>query len=664
MIDINSKLSGRYIISQLIGTGGMANVYLARDLILDRDVAVKVLRFDFQDNKDAIRRFQREAMAASQLLHHNVVEVYDVDEEDGQQYIVMEFVKGNDLKNFIRDKSPISLELVVNIMSQILSAIDIAHRNNIIHRDIKPQNILMNADNEVKITDFGIAVVLSDTSLTQTNTLLGSVHYLSPEQARGANATIKSDIYALGVVLYELITGEVPYDGESAVSVALKHFQEEFPRVKEKLDYVPQSLENVVIKATAKSPEHRYNSAQEMLSDLSTSLSVNRMDEKPFDPKADPEDTLILNPIKPISNASQVLSQADVQEDFQEEFSDDILQYHEFPQVGKPRRLRKIISWLTVIALGILLVLGGYAIYNQTIRYVNVPEVGNLTQAEAVKLLTDNNIEVGNVINNWHNSIVEGNVIGTDPEAGQKVERNSSVNLIVSSGEEQVQISDYTGQSYEPIRQLLIDAGFIVERQDLFTNDASQTGTILAQSIEAGSHVVPGRTAITLTVGSYSESSVMQDFYNLSESMVQSFADGYGLYVDVSYEYSDFIPEGQVISQSPESGSLLYPGDTISVVVSMGQEEEEISTSSIPIYIEYLPTYENNDTEQETPLPNNIQVYIGDEYNNITDLAEEFEIRESQTIGLTLYISSNGTGQYRIIRDGEVYEESNNVVPQ
>lgn len=661
MIDINSKLSGRYIINQLVGSGGMANVYLARDLILDRDVAVKVLRFDFQDNQDAIRRFQREAMAASQLLHHNVVEVYDVDEEEGQQYIVMEYVKGNDLKTFIREKSPVSLELAVNIMSQILSAIDIAHRHNIIHRDIKPQNILITENNEVKITDFGIAVVLSDTSLTQTNTLLGSVHYLSPEQARGGSATVKSDIYALGVVLYELITGEVPYDGESAVSVALKHFQEEFPRVKEHLDYVPQSLENVVMRATAKSLEHRYSSVQEMLNDLSTSLSVNRMNEQRFDPETDIEDTLIMTPIKPISTASQTLSSVEVKEDFQD---DEILQYDELPPISRPKRLRKLITQVSIVLIVLLLVFGAYALYNQTIRYVTVPDVEDLSQAEAIELLQEENIAVENVINNWHDTVIQGNVIGTDPETGERIERNSSVNLVVSSGVEQVQISDYVGQNYEPIRQMLIEAGFIVERQDLFTNDASQTGTIMAQSLEPGTRVVPGETPITMTVGSYSESSTMQDFYNLSLDMVQSFADGYGLTVDIGYEYSEFIPEGQVISQSPESGTSLYPGDVISVVVSMGQEEEEIYSSLTPVYIEYLPTYEDNDEEQETPLPNTIQVFIGDENNNITDVAEEFEITESQLIELTLYISSNGTGQYRILRNGEVYEESNNVIPQ
>lgn len=667
MIDIHSKLSGRYILTQIIGTGGMANVYLARDLILDRDVAVKVLKFDFQDNQDAIRRFQREAMAASQLLHHNIVEVYDVDEEEEQQYIVMEYVKGTDLKKFIKEKSPISLELVVNIMSQILSAINVAHRHGIIHRDIKPQNILINENNEVKITDFGIAIALSDTSLTQTNTLLGSVHYLSPEQARGGNATIKSDIYSLGVVLYELITGDVPYTGESAVSIALKHFQEDFPLVRDKLDYVPQSLENVVLRATAKSPEHRYETTQEMLSDLSTSLSVNRMNERPFNPDEHHDESTGLTPIKPISTAEQTLSSIEIQGDLQggegAEYSDNQETYDSIGPIAKPKRRNRVLPLLLIILAIALAATAVFFIYSRTVRFVFVPDVSNLPQAEAVAILEEENINVGNVTHSWHDDITSGNVIETSPSENTRIERNSSVDLVISSGEEQVEIGNYVGQAYEPVRQLLIEAGFIVERHDMFTNDMSQVGTIMAQSIEPGTRVIPGATSITMTVGFYSESSSMQDFYNLSLEMVESFADSYGLSVDVSYEYSDFIPEGQVISQSPASGTALYPGDIISVVVSMGQEEEEILTSRIQVPLEYIPRYAENDTEQENPLPNTIQVFIGDVNNNINELAEEFEIRESRTIEITLYISSNGTGQYRILRDGDVVEESNAVYP-
>ena len=262
VLEIGRKIGERYKIIRLIGTGGMANVYLGHDLILDRDVAVKVLRFDFRDNEDALRRFQREALSATQLVHPNIVSVYDVDEENGLQYIVMEYVKGADLKKYIEKNGKVSPEDSIYIMDQVLSAMALAHRNRIIHRDIKPQNILIDQDNQIKVTDFGIAVALSETSITQTNTLLGSVHYLSPEQARGGMATIKSDIYALGIVLYELLSGAVPFDGESAVSIALKHFQDPMPLIRKNNPEVPQSLENVILKATSKEPTYRYGTCE------------------------------------------------------------------------------------------------------------------------------------------------------------------------------------------------------------------------------------------------------------------------------------------------------------------------------------------------------------------------------------------------------------------
>lgn len=661
MIEIGEKLSGRYQITDIIGQGGMANVFLARDLILDRDVAVKVLRFDFQDNKDAIRRFQREAMSASQLLHHNIVEVYDVDETEQQQYIVMEYVKGTDLKSFIQQHAPLSLELTVSIMSQILSAIEIAHKNRIIHRDIKPQNILITDRNEVKITDFGIAIALSDTSITQTNTLLGSVHYLSPEQARGSSATTKSDIYALGVVLYELITGSVPFNGESAVSIALKHFQEAFPRVKDSMDYVPQSLENVVLKATAKNPNDRYNSVEEMHHDLSTCLSANRMNEAMFVPNAG-GDTVVLKPIKPISSASKVLEkQLQEPEPLDEEW---IPNYEEIAPINPPKRNYRVIRWLFGLLLLVALLLGGYYIYAQSARFTTVPNLYNLTQEEATEKLNEKNITINQIIHQWDDAIIAGNVIKTTPEANTRVTKGSAIDLIVSNGKEQVEIGNYVGESYEPIRKQLTDANFIVVRRGMATTDPSQAGVILSQSVEPGAKVVPSNTTITFTVGQVSENVTMQDFYNLPLSMVETFAEEYGLYIDVSYEYDEYISPNQVISQSPSSGTTLVAGDTISVVISQGPEEEVVLSHSEAITIEYLPKYSELDVEMEKPLANVIEVYIGDSQNNINTLLKSFEITETTQIQLKFFILNNAVGQYRILRDGEVYLESNSVYPE
>lgn len=321
MIEIGKKLNGRYHIIGSIGSGGMANVYLAHDLILDRDVAVKVLRFDFQNDQAAIRRFQREALAATELVHPNIVSVYDVGEEDGLQYLVMEYVKGMDLKRYIQTHFPIPYSTVVDITQQILSAVAMAHEHRIIHRDLKPQNILIDEHGTVKITDFGIAIALSETSITQTNTMLGSVHYLSPEQARGSMATNQSDIYAVGIILYEMLTGNVPFDGESAVTIALKHFQEEIPSVKMFDPGIPQSLENVVRHATAKDPSDRYKTANEMAEDLYTSLSASRLNEPAWEPTALLGETKVLTPIPEDIAEPEETTPVEVPEDI----ADDIL---------------------------------------------------------------------------------------------------------------------------------------------------------------------------------------------------------------------------------------------------------------------------------------------------------------------------------------------------
>lgn len=655
-MEIGETLSGRYQLTGMIGQGGMANVFLARDLILERDVAVKVLRFDFQNNQDAVRRFQREAMSASQLLHHNIVEIYDVEEKEGQQYIVMEYVKGTDLKTFIRNHAPLSLELAVSIMSQILSAIEIAHRNKIIHRDIKPQNILITENNEVKITDFGIAIALTDTSITQTNTLLGSVHYLSPEQARGSNASPRTDIYALGVVLYELITGNVPYDGESAVSVALKHFQEEFPRIRERLDYVPQSLENVVLKATSKNPEHRYASAQSMLADLSTSLSASRMNEPMFKPSQTNTHATGVKPIKPVT-AKKSHKPA-----LQTKSVEIHNEYDKVAPITPPRRKRWFLQVVAFLILLVVLAAGGYYAYTQATNYVNIPNVVNLPQGEAESAITKAQLTVGEVTQQWDNTIPQGNIISSNPKASSRVKKNSKVDLVVSNGKEQVEISDYTGMDYETVRAQLREAGFIVESR-LFATTPDKVGKILAQSEAAGSRLVPERTTITFTVGNLAESSRMQDFYNLPLSMAQTFADGYGLVLIVEEVHDDHVPEGRIVGQSVESGTYLALGEEITVKVSKGPEKVVESSASVNVSIEYIPTYAPNDKEQKKPLPNTIQVYIGDTKNNIKEVAREFQITESTEITITLFILENGTGQYRVIRDGEVIEESNTVYP-
>ena len=282
MIMKGQKINDRYQIIKSIGEGGMANVYLAYDTILDRDVAVKVLRGDLSNDDKFVRRFQREALNASSLSHPNIVEVYDVGDDNGQYFIVMEYIEGKNLKDLVKKRGKLTVTEVVDIMGQIADGLSVAHDSYIIHRDIKPQNIMILENGLVKITDFGIAMAMNATQLTQTNSVMGSVHYLPPEQASGKGSTLKSDIYSMGILMYELLTGTLPYRGDNAVEIALKHLKEPLPSVKEEVPEVPQSVENIILKSAAKNPKNRYNDARGMYEDLKTCLDESRMNEEKY----------------------------------------------------------------------------------------------------------------------------------------------------------------------------------------------------------------------------------------------------------------------------------------------------------------------------------------------------------------------------------------------
>ena len=271
-------INERYEVIKSIGEGGMANVYLAQDTILDRKVAVKVLRGDLSNDDKFIRRFEREALSVSKLSHPNIVEVYDVGEENEQHYIVMEYIDGKTLKQLLYKRKTLTTEEVIDIMTQLTDAIAHAHESYIIHRDIKPQNIMILDDGSIKVTDFGIAIAMNATQLTQTNSVMGSVHYIPPEQANGKSATVKSDIYSIGIMMYELLTGSVPFKGDNAVEIAIKHMKEKLPSIRKQNPAIYQSVENIVLKATAKNPRNRYENARDMCNDLKECLKEEHKD--------------------------------------------------------------------------------------------------------------------------------------------------------------------------------------------------------------------------------------------------------------------------------------------------------------------------------------------------------------------------------------------------
>ncbi|MDT2987132.1 Stk1 family PASTA domain-containing Ser/Thr kinase [Enterococcus casseliflavus] len=568
MIEIGKKINGRYKIIGNIGSGGMANVFLAHDLILDREVAIKVLRFDFQNDQSAIRRFQREALAATELVHPNIVTVYDVGEEDGMQFLVMEYVKGMDLKRYIQTHYPVPYLQIVDIIQQILSAVALAHQHRIIHRDLKPQNVLINEDGVVKITDFGIAIALSETSITQTNSMLGSVHYLSPEQARGSMATNQSDIYAIGIILYEILTGKVPFDGESAVTIALKHFQDEIPSIRIYDKNVPQSLENVVLKATAKEPADRYKTADEMRADLDTVLSPDRLNEPRWEPHALMDETRVLTPVE----AAQVETPP-VEEPVEDKVAD---QAEEPAQPKKKKRKRWLL--LPIIMVIALLGIGSYFLFGGGRGDVAIPEVSGQTEAAARAELEAAGLQVADELEEIEDDEVEaGNVVKTDPPEGNEVKKNSVVTLYISSGTKKITLDDYEGRSFDDVKKELIDLGFDEDRikEELESSDDVDEGDIISQSPAAGREVSPAEDEITFKVSSGPDSFAMDNYYGMTEADARAALTSRGVdrsQIEVNYQSSSQ-PSGTIIAQAPATGETVVTSQTtITLTVSSGQE--------------------------------------------------------------------------------------------
>ena len=597
MIEIGKKLNGRYKIIGNIGSGGMANVYLAQDLILKRLVAVKVLRFDFQNDQGAIRRFQREALAATELVHPNIVSVYDVGEESGMQYLVMEYVKGMDLKRFIREKSPLGYLQVVDIMEQILSAIALAHEHRIIHRDLKPQNILIDENGVVKITDFGIAIALSETSITQTNSMLGSVHYLSPEQARGGMATRQSDIYALGIILYEMIAGKVPFDGESAVSIALKHFQNDLPSLKEVDPLIPQALENVVLHATAKEPVDRYETVDEMSEDLRTVLTPERAHELPFVPKGLNGDTVILTPIEKDTPMPSSFKKMTPEIPEKEEISEEPV----ITSAPKKKKSKKPI----IIAVGIILALVAgiaAALALSAPENVTVPNVSEMTVEEATKELEKAKLTVAKETKDVADDTIEkGLVVKTDPEKAAVVKEKREVTLYVSTGPGEIEIPDVTNQTFDEAVATLVAAGFSKDKIEQ-KEQASKTdpGLVIEQDPKVKEKASPDST-ITLTVSTGPEKITMKNYYGYEKD--SAYADLIALgfsesSITVNTEISTE-KAGTVIGQSLSSGTEVDPTDS-SITLTVAKEEEGIT----------LPNFYGYSKQQVLDFANNNNLLV------------------------------------------------------
>ena len=609
MIQIGKIFAGRYRIVKQIGRGGMADVYLAKDLILDgEEVAVKVLRTNYQTDPIAVARFQREARAMADLDHPHIVRITDIGEEDGQQYLAMEYVAGLDLKRYIKEHYPLSNEEAVRIMGQILLAMRLAHTRGIVHRDLKPQNILLTPDGTAKVTDFGIAVAFAETSLTQTNSMLGSVHYLSPEQARGSKATVQSDIYAMGIIFYEMLTGHIPYDGDSAVTIALQHFQKPLPSVIAENPSVPQALENVIIKATAKKLTDRYKSVAEMYVDLSSSLSYNRRNEPKlvFD-DATKADTKTLPKVSQSTLTSIPKVQAQTEHKPIKKPSQAVTEETYQPQAPKKRRFK--MRYLILLASIVLVAASLIWILSRTPATIAIPDVAGQTVAEAKETLKKANFEIGEEKSEASEKVEEGRIIRTDPEAGKTRKEGTKINLVVSSGKQSFQISNYIGRKSTDViaelKQKKVPENLIkIEEEE---SSESEAGTVLRQSPAAGTtYDLSKASTITLTVAKKVTSVAMPSYIGSSlEFTKNNLVQIVGIkeanieVVEVSTA-PDGTAEGTVVEQSPKAGEKVDLTKT-RVKISIYKPKTPPSTSSS------APAQRGNQGSTTTPSQGNQQ---------------------------------------------------------
>ena len=589
MIQIGKIFAGRYRIIKQIGRGGMADVYLAKDLILDgEEVAVKVLRTNYQTDPIAVARFQREARAMADLDHPHIVRITDIGEEEGQQYLAMEYVAGLDLKRYIKEHHPLSNEEAVRIMGQILLAMRLAHTRGIVHRDLKPQNILLTPDGTAKVTDFGIAVAFAETSLTQTNSMLGSVHYLSPEQARGSKATVQSDIYAMGIIFYEMLTGHIPYDGDSAVTIALQHFQKPLPSVIAENPSVPQALENVVIKATAKKLTDRYKSVAEMYVDLSSSLSNNRRNEPKlvFD-DATKADTKTL-PKVPQSTLTSI-PKAPVQEGRPQPKPQPHQTEKPVPSPKPTKRRRMKARYPILFATFLLVVASLVWILYRTPATIAIPKVAGQTVAEAKEALKKANFEVGEEKTEASDKVEVGRVIRTDPDAGTTRKEGTKINLIVSSGQQSFQLGNYIGRKSSDVVAELKGKKVpenLIKIEEEESNEI-EAGTIMKQSLPEGTtYDLSKATQIVLTVAKKVNSVSMPSYIGSSREFTKNNLIQIVGVKEANIEIVEVSSpagheEGTVVDQSPKPGEKVDLSTTrVKISIYKAKQTRSSSTSS------------------------------------------------------------------------------------
>lgn len=562
-------IAERYELLELIGQGGMADVYLAQDIILNRTIAIKILRTSLAKDPIYVTRFQREASAAAALSHKNIVEIYDVGEDEDKYYIVMEYVPGMTLKELILKRGAVHVVEAIDIMKQVISGISKAHQLGIIHRDLKPQNILVTDSGVAKIADFGIASMQSLAQVTQTDVIMGSLHYLAPELARGEKATAQSDVYALGIVFYELLRGEVPFNGESPVNIALKHMQEDLPSLLEFNPSIPQSVENIVIKATAKNLNDRYKSATEMLDDIKTCMERQDEEKLVFSHDQDTDPTIVIDPRSAFTSGNTA----------------PIVDPVEEKEVAAPKKegfFSKLVNKFkgldtkAKVAVGVVtaLVIAGiaFAIYLGVKPDTSLmPDLTEKTVEQAKEILKEYNVTISDdITEELSDEYEKGEIIATDPKKGTTIKEGDVVKVTVSKGK-YIVLEDYTGKKEDVAKKALEKLKFEVEIE--YEISSKTKGTVIDQSIEKGTKVDPTekdrKIILTVSKGDYV---VLGNYVGMDQNKAKEALTKLGFDVTIK-ETSSEQAVGTVVEQSIKEGHKVDPDEkdrTITLTVSSG----------------------------------------------------------------------------------------------
>lgn len=555
---MSDYIGNRYRIVKLIGKGGMADVYLAYDTILKREVAVKVLKSDMADDDTALERFKREAGAVTQLSHPNIVDVYDVGDDGDKHYIVMEYIKGYTLKQLIKKRGPIPYKEAVWMMKQLAGALMEAHRNNVIHRDVKSQNVLIKDDGTIKLSDFGIALANGAMQLTRKDSVLGSVHYLAPELSKGKQASMQSDIYSLGIVFYELLTGDVPFKADNPVQVALMHIKNDIPSVRSINPEIPQSVENIITKSTAKNPNNRYRNIALMLQDLNECLKKEHRNDLPVNFNAD---------TKKEKENVHISKLAD----------EDTTRGASFTS----KAFLVAASLMSILIL--LLVLYFTGIIGNRSHFVQVPDLRNMTVQEAKDLLAQHNLEVDDSRITWvlSDDTEKDHIISSNPVAFEQVEVGSKIKLTVSNGLYSV-LGNYVGKNYEIARDELQALHFKVKAVPV--ESSQEPGTVVEQSLEPGTKFDASQNnEITIRYAMENKEIILADLIGWDIAKAAQYLEENNIDFVLSEEDRSFFSEeelansdvNKVVKTAPELGKAFSRTDDLRVTIYYYTVREE-----------------------------------------------------------------------------------------